>query len=427
MRTTGAAVLCVLCATIGGAQNQNPPRLVKGWAALMQGMTAVEQYIAVEEWSAMHNEESTLSTAVAVLQAETKPASAAAKQELAGTLTAFGRHAGDMHAAADVPDPKRVRLEAQKLVAAYARLRKLYGADVLGPAARLAAVYACPMHRDVTGKRGEACARCAMPLDQPVRIPLMFFGVTPQNTVRAMASTDARLEIGRQAKGLLRLHQISGEPILTTDLRVVHTQRIHLLVADGSLSDYHHLHPQPTAVPGEYAFTFTPARPGPYRAWADLRTTYAGFQEYAVADIPAATRPQALADRRVTVETTVDGLTYALRLEKPTITANEPARMTLRVSDAKGRPFTRLEPLMDAFAHLVAFNEDGKTVLHVHPKAVRPPTAAERGGPELEFQVYATRAGFYRLFSQVQIRGASKFAPFGIVVAPPRQTTTASK
>src|SRR6185369_1252020 len=107
--------------------------------------------------------------------------------------------------------------------------------------------------------------------------------------VRAAIQTDAMLEVGKPIKGTLRLKQLTGAPVLITDLRVVHTERIHLLIIDPTLTDYHHVHPVPTKTPGEYEFTFTPQKPGTYRAWADLRTTMTGFQEYAEAEMAATT------------------------------------------------------------------------------------------------------------------------------------------
>jgi hypothetical protein len=73
---------------------------------------------------------------------------------------------------------------------------------------------------------------------------------------------------------------------------------------------------------------------------------------------------------------------------------------------------------MGAFAHLVGFNEDYKTVTHMHPKGPPVFDRAARGGPELEFQIYALRPGFVRFFAQVQIDGRSRFVPFGLQVAP---------
>jgi hypothetical protein len=77
-----------------------------------------------------------------------------------------------------------------------------------------------------------------------------------------------------------------------------------------------------------------------------------------------------------------------------------------------------LQPIMGAFAHLVAFHADGKTVLHIHPKGTRQLTPNDRGGPGLEFQFYSPKAGFFRLFSQTQVAGEQKFARFGLMVQP---------
>jgi hypothetical protein len=73
---------------------------------------------------------------------------------------------------------------------------------------------------------------------------------------------------------------------------------------------------------------------------------------------------------------------------------------------------------MGAFAHLVGFNEDCKTVMHMHPKGPPVLDPAARGEQELEFQIYALRPGFVRLFAQVQIEGRSRFVPFGLQITP---------
>ena len=77
----------------------------------------------------------------------------------------------------------------------------------------------------------------------------------------------------------------------------------------------------------------------------------------------------------------------------------------VEITGADGKGFTGLEPVMAAFAHIVGFNEDYNTVLHMHPKGAPILDGAARGGPELEFQIYALRPGFVRLFAQVQIAG----------------------
>ncbi|MEN9676762.1 MAG: hypothetical protein RIS76_2658, partial [Verrucomicrobiota bacterium] len=73
---------------------------------------------------------------------------------------------------------------------------------------------------------------------------------------------------------------------------------------------------------------------------------------------------------------------------------------------------------MASFTHMVGFNEDGKNVLHLHPKGPPVTDAAARGGPQLDFLLYALRPGFVRLFAQVQIGGKPVFVPFGLQVEP---------
>ncbi|MGH9348313.1 MAG: heavy metal-binding domain-containing protein [Vicinamibacterales bacterium] len=423
MSTLHIGLACVACGVALAAQSAEPPRIVNGWAALIQAVHAMEEYVATSELSAIHNEDAALATAITVLREETAPVSPAARPQLADTLTAFGQQIGNVHQAADAFDAPATRTQMRELLRTYERLRRFYGEETLTPARRLAAVYACPMHRDVVGQRTGTCSKCGMALDYAVRIQLAYYGLPEYSTVRARIRLDQPLQAGRATQATLHLGQIGGGPILITDLRVVHTERIHLLIVDPSLTDYHHVHPQPTTVPGAYAFSFTPARPGPYRAWADLRTTYGGFQEFAAAEIPAPKAASAV-DRTGKLDAEVEGLRYALMLDQPALTAGEPVRARLRVTDRGARPFTRLEPIMGTFAHLVAFHENWKTVLHIHPSGTKALAVTDRGGPELAFQLYATEPGFYRLFAQVQIGGTSTFIPFGLHVAASRGRTT---
>jgi hypothetical protein len=135
-------------------------------------------------------------------------------------------------------------------------------------------------------------------------------------------------------------------------------------------------------------------------------------------DMPAATNGEPLVDKRVELHGETGELRGDLVIDTGRIKAGDPGRARLRVTDAQGKPFKKLEPVMATFAHLVAFHEDRKTVLHIHPKGAEVLLPSDRGGPELEFQVYATEPGYYRLFAQVQVAGEAKFIPFGITVEP---------
>jgi hypothetical protein len=85
-------------------------------------------------------------------------------------------------------------------------------------------------------------------------------------------------------------------------------------------------------------------------------------------DIPSATAGEPLTNRAVNFKASVDGLNYELVFLQKTIRVGQPATVRLRITSADGKGFTQLEPLMASFAHVVGFNQDYKTVMHMHPK-----------------------------------------------------------
>jgi hypothetical protein len=271
------------------------------------------------------------------------------------------------------------------------------------------------MHPDIIGAKGAVCPKCGMTLD--TRMGLAAGSLALPAIIKAQVRMNAPLRVGLKAKGHLTLSGPQREPITPDHLCEVHTQKIHLLIVDGSLTDYHHEHPVPTNLAGRYDFSFTPQKPGSYRVWADVQPLITGKQEYAMTLIPAATSQEVLHDTGDRLEANVNGLHYAIQFHQP-VRARETAMGTLRVTQADGSGFNRLEPVMGAFAHLVGFHENHTNVLHVHPEASQSPAAEDRGGPELHFRLYATISGFFRLFVQVQRDGEQQFASFGLNVLP---------
>ncbi len=287
---------------------------------------------------------------------------------------------------------------------------------VLKAARQHAESYTCPMHADVIGAREDTCAQCGMELDQLV--VLVPSQAASQHAVHATITTDAPLEAGKPAQAILHLRRADDEPVTPAELIETHTRKIHLLVVDGSLTDYHHEHPQPTDTPGDYAFSFTPVKPGPYLAWADLRPLPMGLQEYEKTIIAGVGTSDPVANKEPRFKGKAGGLHFELILARPQIKAGEPVLAKLRVTKPDGSGFGQLEPVMEAFAHLVGFNEDRETVLHMHPIGAPIRNENERGGPELDFKIYATKPGFVRLFAQVQVGGRQVFVPFHLEVLP---------
>lgn len=199
----------------------------------------------------------------------------------------------------------------------------------------------------------------------------------------------------------------------------MHTQKIHLLVIDDSLSDYSHAHPKATLEPGVYQFEWQPKRKNAiYRVWADIVPLKSNTQEYIIADLSPS--KNFYTTLKITskpfYESTVNGFQFKLTFDKTKLEVGKPAMGKIIVTDAQGNPIHTLEPVMGAFAHIVGFNDDLKTVVHMHPMGQEPNTAGARGGPELQFHIEPGKAGFVKIFAQVKINGQEIFVPFGIVI-----------
>ncbi len=283
-------------------------------------------------------------------------------------------------------------------------------------------IFLCPMHADCLAENAKTpCAKCGMDMVRR-RIPASFIYTKPgEPTVRMTVQADAPVEAGRAMAVKVWLRRADGSAVTRDDLMVMHTEPIHLLIEEPGLGDYHHEHPAPTGIPGEYVFTFTPKKTVAYRIWADIVPMATGVQELPFADLPSEGKGgvvEAGADRFIS---TVGGYQFALTF--PTggglaTKAGQARPMGVTVTDEEGRPVTTLEPVMNAFCHLVGFYDDYRTVVHLHPTGGDVLNADLRGGPSLGFLLYAPRAGFMRLYCQVRIGGRMIFAPFDVNVEP---------
>jgi hypothetical protein len=207
----------------------------------------------------------------------------------------------------------------------------------------------------------------------------------------------------------------NGKGVDLNQLEEVHARKIHLLVVDSTLTDYHHVHPTPTPVAGEYQFSFVPQKKA-YRLWVDITPKVTGEQTFLVVDLgdPEKTAPPV---KTLSKESPMGGYTFRLNIKDPLV-VGQGAMATVNVTDQAGKPVTALQPVMGAFAHVVGFSEDLRTIAHIHPMGLEPKTPQERGGPTLSFHLEPKKAGFLKLFVQTRIGDKDFFAPLGVNVSP---------
>lgn len=230
---------------------------------------------------------------------------------------------------------------------------------------------------------------------------------------------------GEEVRVTVALARQGGKPVTLADLEEAHTEKFHLLVIDPTLEDYHHKHPVPTDVPGEYEFRFTPRAAGTYRLFADLLPAATGRPVQAVADLEVAAdersaagvqRPEGDTAAKLSLDAAVDGFRFALTPPPGGVRAKKPGLISLEVRNSvAGRPVL-LEPVMAAYAHLVAFDGARSGFAHMHPVQEGTEVSLDEIEPALEFIFYADRPGRYSIWAQVKIGGREIFAPFTMEV-----------
>lgn len=249
--------------------------------------------------------------------------------------------------------------------------------------------------------------------NSPQFIPVL----AAKSPVQLTLKSASELSLGRSALFTLTMTTANGKPIGPADLLVAHTRKLHLLVVDPTLNDYQHVHPEPGARAGEWVFEMTPTRAGIYRVFADFTPAATARGLYASVDFVV---PGDVA--RVTRSTNslwqAAGFNFEL-LTPPYFRAGIAAELKFKIeSPGTTKIPVPMQPVMGAFAHLVAFDEARSGFAHLHPEQAdltQPPDALQ---PQLSFKVTIPQPGRYVIWAQVNLGGAEVFAPFWVEVLP---------
>ena len=202
-------------------------------------------------------------------------------------------------------------------------------------------------------------------------------------------------------------HAQTKKAIKDSDLKISHTQKVHLFTISENLEYYNHIHPKLEGK-GVYSFEWKNIdKTQNWKVWTDLVSANTKKQEYINFEI------NNVANQKITesknLKYTKNGINFELsfdgKLEK-----NKDLTMKLKITDIKGKPFTKLEEIMGAYAHLVAFSGSNSNILHIHPLN----TNLENG--ELLFHINFPEKTFIKLFAQVKIDNQDYFIPFAFYI-----------
>lgn len=224
----------------------------------------------------------------------------------------------------------------------------------------------------------------------------------PKPTIRLTLLPQQALAAGQTTSVLVKLTHIGERRLLTDDdLQPVHNHRVHLLAVDPTLTDYQHLHPEPTSVPGVYRLTFTPEIGNAYRIWADIIPAGTGIREFPYADL-GSPRARTLADTREKLEAAAGKYRFALFFDHAPIAGQE-VTARIRITTPDGRP------VQGDVMHSIGIYSDYHHLL---------PTQPVEGGEDTVFRLLPYKPGYVRLFALIRTGGAEMSVPFGFTVAP---------
>jgi hypothetical protein len=238
---------------------------------------------------------------------------------------------------------------------------------------------------------------------------------TVRSPVTLTLSADAPLFKNQPANFRAQLTAASGKPLTEENLLVVHTKKLHLLLTDPSLVDYQHVHPEATGVAGEFQFSVTAHAAGIYRVYADFTPRATGRALYAGSTFEVSGRSD-LPEPDESWSSVTDGIVFALAASEKPIRTNKTTMLTLTMRWVDGGT-PKLELIMDAYAHMVAFDFAQQGFAHLHPQELNP-FVSEASSLQLSFLLNLPDPGWYRIWAQVLVAGKERFAPFTIEVIP---------
>lgn len=221
--------------------------------------------------------------------------------------------------------------------------------------------------------------------------------------------------LGEETTYVLKLATSAGKPIGPVDLLVSHTRQLHLMVVDPTLNDYQHLHPEPGETAGEWVFRHTPRLAGEYRVFADFMPAATGRGLYASTDfvVPGEV---AVNMRILNEEAGAGDYRFSLRPTEGVVKAGRSAELIFE-GERRGGGGVPMEIVMDAYAHLTAFDVGRGGFAHLHPRERELAVAPDGERPRLTFNVTIPEAGLYVIWAQVKVAGEDLYLPFWFEVA----------
>lgn len=177
----------------------------------------------------------------------------------------------------------------------------------------------------------------------------------------------AQVEAGKPATLVFTIKD--KQNAVVKDLQIVHEKPMHLLIVSTDLSEFYHVHPEPSP-DGSYRAQNTFPNGGSYKLYADFTPPNAKqIVERLDVKVAGTERPKVALVADAKLDKSVDGLKVVM---KPSAEIKAGQELTLDFSAfdaATGKPATDLQNYLGELAHFVIISEDMVDFVHAHPTA----------------------------------------------------------
>lgn len=229
-------------------------------------------------------------------------------------------------------------------------------------------------------------AEAPAPIGQGVVTAEQRYRLVPETTTLAPTGGTFRFVVeGRDGRPVRSFH-------------LVHEKRLHLVVVNRELTEFHHMHPA-LGADGRWSIDLPPMPPGSYRAiadfWVDKGPRLALGVDLSVAGtyrpqvLPAPSTSAAMDGYEVSVHTVADDR------------GNVEIALTVRLD---GALVTDLQPYLGASGHLIGIHSGDLAYAHVHPNDYEDGTVT--------FDAELPREGRYGMYFDFKHHGVVRTASF---------------
>jgi hypothetical protein len=267
--------------------------------------------------------------------------------------------------------------------------------------------YACPMHPEVAGHKGDKCPKCGMSLEK--------INAEGNISMKLVTNPD-RIEAGKEVELALTPRDESDSTVVV-ELQETHEKLIHVIAVNEELTWFDHIHAEPDNT-GAYKVRETFPAAGKYLVYADYKSTVGGPQtDRLQLDVVGNKKTSSTRQHQAKIESETDG--YSLSIQNGSnLKTGSVSLPILLEKDGKKVERADIENYLGAVAHIILIGQNDKAFVHIHPEStdISP----------IHAHADISKPGVYRMWVQFQTNGKVHTADFTLNFEQGAKTKEAS-